>query len=252
MQWAGRGRYRRPWGRDTCNPPIVGGGAGGQLAFMFVFAALLFLAGIFVGGGLFDHTAHWSDWTKKTSLPNNVRFRKPAAPVDVPATAPGGQGGASVGGGTPNQPVAPPPAVAAPSEAAVPVAGGVPTLAEVTEKGLDWYAVFEGRQQVELDHALDSPRVSFGAWIYLDSQDKGANIKTIASTRSGGCAVDDAHRGWSFYVNQWATNDRSLVLEWRNSAGTGGGCAQLASDTGTIPYDKWVHVGFAMDTGAWA
>ena len=111
------------------------------------------------------------------------------------------------------------------------------------------WATFSGSSVVVLDGVSDAPEAALFAWVYLSSKDGAASIKTIASTRYGGCKVDDKHRGWSFYVNNWETGDRALVLEWRASGASGEGCGRLSSDPGTIPLDKWVHVGFAFRAG---
>ncbi len=105
-----------------------------------------------------------------------------------------------------------------------------------------------GQAAVELSSPMDELDVSAGAWVYLDSRDRTAGIKTVLSNRAGGCAVNDAHRGYSLFVNNWEAGDRALVLEWRDSSGSGSGCARLSSEPGAIPYDTWTHVGFATSS----
>lgn len=126
---------------------------------------------------------------------------------------------------------------------------GLGVAADTSFTPPDHFASLKAGVAIRVEEALDALEVSAGAWIYLSGSDRGARIKTILSSRAGGCAVDNKHRGWSLMVNNWESGDRALVLEWRDSTGSGSGCARLSSEPGTIPYDKWVHVGFAFAKG---
>ena len=89
--------------------------------------------------------------------------------------------------------------------------------------------------------------LSGGAWIFLDSLKNSKTINMIFSNRASGCAVDDTHRGFSFFVNTWETNDQALLLEWRDSREGASGCGRLASKALSIPLDTWVHVAFTLE-----
>lgn len=213
----------------------IGGTAAGssssQLVTMIGVAALVFVAGILIGSQFFD--PHGDSVRGDPDRPwESVTQSRMRAPPGLKAAA------AEAAGLTITDPIA---EAAAPS----PVTAAA-TIAELAAKGPLSYGSFAGRSSIEFDAPLDAQAVSFGAWVYLDSRDKSSSIKTIVSNRHGGCKVDAAHRGFALMVNNWETNDRSLVLEWRNSGGSGEGCARLSSDPGTIPYDTWVHVGFAL------
>jgi mannosyl-oligosaccharide alpha-1,2-mannosidase len=97
------------------------------------------------------------------------------------------------------------------------------------------------------DSSAISGGVSGGAWIFLDSSKNSKTINMILSNRASGCAVDDTHRGFSFFVNTWETNDQALLLEWRDSRAGALGCGRLASKGLSIPLDTWVHVAFTLE-----
>jgi mannosyl-oligosaccharide alpha-1,2-mannosidase len=67
----------------------------------------------------------------------------------------------------------------------------------------------------------------------------------VLSNRAGGCALDEAHAGYTLHVNNWATRDRALVLEWRDSLAESS-CGRLATEPGAIALNQWVHVAFAL------
>lgn len=224
-----------------------------QLVLLIGVAAFVFMAGVIVGvqffdvhrAGTADDSRPWAGLVKVNMQPpkgedakggRHGRLRRAEATDEDEAGADseGGELGASTEDGSDSD------------------AGSAQKAAAATFKPPpppEHYGTFGGRGGVEMSGAGDASDVSFGAWIYLDSRDRSDAIKTIASNRHGGCRVDNNHRGYSFFVNNWETGDRALVLEWRNSgAGAAEGCARLSSEAGSIPYDSWVHVGFAFDS----
>ena len=193
-------------------------------------AAFTFLAGIIVGTQFFDvhrmgeSSRPWQDLVKSALLPPRLRGLAPGVRA---ATSP-----LALADGAAEPP-------------AVEVGGEAPPEDEWPAGPTAW-APFSGKAGVQLSGPVDGVELSYFAWIYLDSSSDVADMKMIASNRAGGCTVDAAHRGFSFYVNSWGSKDGALVLEWRNSGGVGDGCARLASEPNTVPMDSWVHVGFAF------
>ena len=231
-----------------------------RVVCLFLLATAVFLFGAIASTHIFDARGAATDsvkpWVGKTrqhlripsALPPGLKPH-PEHDVAGPGTGSGTTGGSGSGNAA-SSPAPPlPPVVAPPVPQTEPKssADGL-SLAEVAVKGPASWGDFNGRG-LEFRGSLDSPQLSFGAWVYLDSRDRSPVIKMIASNRHGGCARDDAHRGWSFYINNWQMEDRALVLEWRNARDAADGCARLSSDAGTIPYDTWVHVGFALAAG---
>lgn len=211
----------------------AGNGPTAQLLTMVAVASCIFIVGILVGSQFFDPHRDASarvDPAKPWDAFTRSRLKVPPGIVATSAALESAAAGDDA------------PAPRGTAEEATPAA----TIAQLAATGPRFFADFDGRSSIEFDAALDAPAVSAGAWIYLDSRDSSSAIKTVLSNRQGGCKVDAAHRGFSLYVNNWETNDRALVLEWRNSGAGGDGCARLSSDPGTIPYDTWVHVGFAL------
>lgn len=115
------------------------------------------------------------------------------------------------------------------------------------------FAMFSGAESVSVSSALDSEDVSAGAWIFVDSSKSISDMQTIISNRPGGCAVETANAGFTFHVNNWATRDLALVLEWRDEtalkdrdSSTFTGCSRLSTAPGLVPENQWVHVAFAL------
>jgi len=119
---------------------------------------------------------------------------------------------------------------------------GKPEILSTT--GPETYAIFTGHDLLPFEGVFDDGEISGGAWIYMDSTISTKTINTIFSNRDSGCTIDDNHRGYTFYVNNWETSDGALVIEYRDRATNG--CGRLSTDPNTIPVDTWVHVGFAF------
>ena len=205
-----------------------------QLLLMVGFAAFVFMAGVIVGVQFFDvHRAGTVDDAKPWAGLTKANMKPPVGPDGREKANPLAK---RAGHGK----------LRRASESSSNSDEQDAEAAAKPPSPPEYYASFDGRHPIEFTGAADATEVSFGAWIYLDSRDKTPTIKTIASNRLGGCKVDDDHRGYSFFVNNWETEDRSLILEWRNSAGGGSACSRLASEPATIPYDTWTHVGFAF------
>ena len=195
-------------------------------ALVLGLAAFTFLAGVIVGVQFFDvHRVGaadngdrpWQSFVKSVLLPPRLRGGVSGAAAASPLAAPGSAAAAAV----------------SPS-----------VLPEVTDPAV--FVDVTAKSAMTLSDPVDGSEFSFFTWIYVDPTAGINDMKTIASNRKGGCEVDAAHRGYSFFVNTWQTSDGALILEWRNSGGVGDGCATLASEPGTIPMGKWVHVGFAF------
>jgi len=243
---------------------------------MLGIAAFVFMAGVIVGMQFFDvHRAGGSDEARPWSAlvrsamrpprgggaPGHGKLRRAEAVAaaeeeeDVAGAAEVEEAAASE---------APPPVARAPGRAAE-RAGGRPgavrragaargaagaapvpapaAAAEAPEP--ETWGDFSGRDGVDLLGPADALDVSLGAWVWLDPAARGGEggMQTVASNRAGGCGGDAAHSGYALLVNTWDTRDRALVLEWR---APGGACGRLASEPGSVPMGRWVHLGFAL------
>jgi hypothetical protein len=100
------------------------------------------------------------------------------------------------------------------------------------------YASFTGVESLSVSSSLDSEDVSAGAWIFVDSSKSISDMQTIISNRPGGCAGETANAGYTFHVNNWATRDLALVLEWRDDTASKDretsytGCSRLSTASG--------------------
>jgi mannosyl-oligosaccharide alpha-1,2-mannosidase len=114
------------------------------------------------------------------------------------------------------------------------------------------YASFTGVESLSVSSSLDSEDVSAGAWIFVDSSKSISDMQTIISNRPGGCAGETANAGYTFHVNNWATRDLALVLEWRDDTASKDretsytGCSRLSTASGIVPENQWVHVAFSL------
>ena len=230
---------------------VPGGGGGSHFSRtlgLVVLALSVFMIGIVVGMAFVDARASLEAERRPGAGLTQERLRLPpglrrkadivaleaasaAAEASVPEPV-------SVDAPSPEKQPPPPPSPEVPA-APLPL----PTPALYAEL----YADARPTDLVEIAAPVDAPEMSFGAWIYVDGSRSLRTIRMIASNRNSGCAVDAAHAGFSFHVNNWDTADAALVLEWQHSAG--GGCARLSSEPGTILLDTWVHAAFAFRRG---
>ena len=97
--------------------------------------------------------------------------------------------------------------------------------------------------------ALLSPpqSLSVSAWVYLDGKDTAAQMKTVVANRFAGCGASADRHGYAFYVNEWNTNNRQLILNWGDAQT---GCLRLASQPNALEYDRWTHIGFSISNSA--
>merc|ERR1719456_116576 len=69
-------------------------------------------------------------------------------------------------------------------------------------------------------------------------------MKTIAATKISGCKAEHENAdGWALFVHEWGTFNQQLRLSWTDSRLA---CNELYSETAVVPFDRWVHVGFAL------
>jgi mannosyl-oligosaccharide alpha-1,2-mannosidase len=205
----------------------------------------IFLAGVVFGHRFFDEEVPGSEekpWLsltrsvgapKERVLPPGMRGTR-RAPADVGALDYRSGGGAPVAAASRDAA-----SLGASTTVGAPVIWG--DMLAASRAGVS--LLFQGASS---DGDAGAGGVSGGAWIYLSSESPTSTINTVASNRAPGCELDDKHRGFSFFINSWETQDRTLVLEWRDSTAGAGGCGRLSSVENTIPYDQWVHVAFAL------
>ena len=83
--------------------------------------------------------------------------------------------------------------------------------------------------------------------MYLDGKDTAAQMKTVVANRFAGCGASADRHGYAFYVNEWNTNNRQLILNWGDAQT---GCLRLASQPNALEYDRWTHIGFSISNSA--
>jgi hypothetical protein len=101
---------------------------------------------------------------------------------------------------------------------------------------------FDGREIFAESFPLtpfDYPSVSISLWFNL--ADDSNQMKTLLANRESGCAFDTKHHGYALYVNEWDTNDRSIVLMWCPVFGLSS-CEKVVSPPNIVIPGRWHHV----------
>jgi hypothetical protein len=122
----------------------------------------------------------------------------------------------------------------------------VPAALKPVVPGSPYGLSFDGDSFVEMASPVEADELTISAWVYSTPGVAGS-MKTIVSNRLAGCEVDPERYGYALIINQWGTDDRSLVLNWGNAMS---GCLKLNSDDGVLPVNQWKFVTATMSAAA--